>query len=60
VTRGGDIVTLNENESTYLPAGTRHRLENRETSPLSVIEVQSGSYLGEDDIERFDDKYGRR
>ena len=60
VTRGDEVVTLNENESTYLPAGTRHRLENPESTPLSVIEVQSGRYLGEDDIERFDDQYGRR
>ena len=59
VTRGDDILTLKESESTYLPAGIRHRLENPEAEPLSVIEVQSGRYLGEDDIERFDDQYGR-
>lgn len=59
VTRDDEIITLGENESTYLPAGTKHRLENQGAEPLSVIEVQSGSYLGEDDIVRFDDRYGR-
>jgi len=59
VTRGDEIITLGEDESTYLPAGTKHRLENEGAEPLSVIEVQSGSYLGEDDIVRFDDRYGR-
>jgi mannose-1-phosphate guanylyltransferase/mannose-6-phosphate isomerase len=50
---------LSENQSTYIPIGTKHRLENPGTIPLEMIEVQSGSYLGEDDIERFDDHYGR-
>ena len=50
---------LNENESTYIAIGQRHRLENESSEPLEVIEVQSGSYLGEDDIERFDDVYDR-
>ena len=50
---------LSENESTYIPIGVKHRLENPGTIPLEMIEVQSGSYLGEDDIERFDDHYGR-
>jgi mannose-1-phosphate guanylyltransferase/mannose-6-phosphate isomerase len=50
---------LAENESTFIPVGTKHRLENPGTIPLEMIEVQSGSYLGEDDIERFDDHYGR-
>jgi mannose-1-phosphate guanylyltransferase/mannose-6-phosphate isomerase len=50
---------LSENESTYIPIGTRHRLENPGTIPLEIIEVQSGSYLGEDDIVRFDDVYNR-
>jgi len=59
VTRGDEIISLNENESTHLPAGTRHRLANETGEPLSVIEVQSGSYLGEDDIIRFEDQYGR-
>ena len=50
---------LHENESTFIPLGSIHRLENPGTIPLHLIEVQSGSYLGEDDIERFDDTYGR-
>jgi mannose-1-phosphate guanylyltransferase/mannose-6-phosphate isomerase len=50
---------LAENQSTYIPIGSKHRLENPGTIPLEMIEVQSGSYLGEDDIERFDDHYGR-
>ena len=60
VTRGDDVITLSENESTYIPLGITHRLENPGKIPLELIEVQSGSYLGEDDIERFDDKYGRK
>jgi mannose-6-phosphate isomerase-like protein (cupin superfamily) len=48
-----------ENQSTYIPIGTLHRLENTGKLPLELIEVQSGSYLGEDDIERFEDNYGR-
>lgn len=59
VTRGEDEFLLGENESTYIPAGTRHRLENPGTDPLELIEVQSGTYLGEDDIIRFEDAYGR-
>lgn len=59
VTRGEDILHLEENQSTFIPVGTRHRLENAGDKPLLIIEVQSGSYLGEDDIERFDDRYGR-
>jgi mannose-1-phosphate guanylyltransferase/mannose-6-phosphate isomerase len=59
VTRGDEVFTLNENESTYIPVGTKHRLENPGTTPLEVIEVQSGGYLGEDDIVRFEDKYNR-
>jgi len=59
VTVGDDTFLLEENESTYIPVETRHRLENPGTEPLSIIEVQSGSYLGEDDIVRFDDVYGR-
>ena len=46
-------------ESTFVPAGSTHRLENPGEDPLVVIEVQCGDYLGEDDIERFDDRYGR-
>lgn len=59
VTRGDDVFILAENESTYIPVGTRHRLENPGKVPLELIEVQSGSYLGEDDIVRFEDIYGR-
>jgi mannose-1-phosphate guanylyltransferase/mannose-6-phosphate isomerase len=53
------VVMLTENQSTFIPIGTRHRLENPGTIPLELIEVQSGSYLGEDDIIRFDDIYDR-
>jgi mannose-1-phosphate guanylyltransferase / mannose-6-phosphate isomerase len=59
VTRGDDTFLLGENESTYIPMGTNHRLENPGKVPLHLIEVQSGSYLGEDDIVRFEDTYGR-
>ncbi len=59
VTRDDEVVTLEIDQSTYIPIGVKHRLENQGTEPLSVIEVQSGNYLGEDDIIRFDDKYGR-
>lgn len=59
VTRGDETVVLTENESTYIPAGMKHRLENRGDMPLEIIEVQSGSYLGEDDIERSEDRYNR-
>ncbi len=52
-------MTLGANESTYIPIGEKHRLENVGADPLFVIEVQSGDYLGEDDIERFDDDYRR-
>ena len=59
VTRGEETFIVSENESTYIPVGTKHRLKNPGTIPLHMIEVQSGSYLGEDDIVRFDDQYGR-
>ncbi|HDR9226330.1 TPA: mannose-1-phosphate guanylyltransferase/mannose-6-phosphate isomerase [Burkholderia vietnamiensis] len=59
VTRGDEQFLLGENESTYIPMGVRHRLENPGRLPLEIIEVQTGSYLGEDDIVRFDDAYGR-
>lgn len=59
VTRGDDTFVLSANESTYIPVGTRHRLENVGTTRLYVIEVQSGDYLGEDDIVRFEDDYKR-
>jgi mannose-1-phosphate guanylyltransferase / mannose-6-phosphate isomerase len=60
VTRGEEIFLLEENQSTYIPIGTKHRIENPGKVPLHIIEVQSGSYLGEDDIVRLDDKYGRQ
>ncbi len=59
VMRGDEVFILSENESTYIPLGTTHRLENPGTIPLEIIEVQSGSYLGEDDIVRFEDVYNR-
>ncbi len=59
VTRGEEVILVSENESTYIPLGVKHRLENPGAIPLELIEVQSGSYLGEDDIVRFDDEYGR-
>jgi mannose-1-phosphate guanylyltransferase len=59
VVNGEREMTVRTNESTFVPAGNRHRLENRTEAPLVIIEVQSGDYLGEDDIVRFDDKYGR-
>ena len=59
VTNGDKTFLLSENESTYIPVGVIHALENSEKTILELIEVQSGSYLGEDDIVRFEDKYGR-
>ena len=59
VWRGDDEFLLTENHSTYIPMGVRHRLENPGRVPLEIIEVQSGAYLGEDDIVRFEDRYGR-
>lgn len=59
VTCDDKVFLLHENQSTYIPVGARHRLENTTTTPLRLIEVQSGSYLGEDDIVRYDDAYGR-
>ena len=59
VTKSDERVLLTENESTYIPLGVVHSLENPGVIPLEMVEVQSGSYLGEDDIVRFDDKYGR-
>jgi mannose-1-phosphate guanylyltransferase/mannose-6-phosphate isomerase len=60
VTRDDESFLLSENQSTYIPIGMTHRLENPGTIPLELIEVQSGSYLGEDDIVRYDDHYGRK
>lgn len=59
VQRGSENFTLHENQSTYIPIGELHRLENEQQSVLEIIEVQSGVYLGEDDIERLEDNYGR-
>lgn len=60
VTRGDEQVLVSENESTFIPVGVKHRLENPGKMPLYLIEVQSGGYLGEDDIVRFEDRYKRR
>jgi mannose-6-phosphate isomerase-like protein (cupin superfamily) len=59
VTCGEKVFLVLENQSTYIPCGERHRLENPGVIPLELIEVQNGSYLGEDDIVRFDDDFGR-
>jgi mannose-6-phosphate isomerase-like protein (cupin superfamily) len=59
VTRDQETLIVRENESVYLPLGCQHRLENPGKIPLTLIEVQSGAYLGEDDIVRFEDTYGR-
>ncbi|QWE18959.1 mannose-1-phosphate guanylyltransferase/mannose-6-phosphate isomerase [Polynucleobacter corsicus] len=59
ITNGDQVITLTENQSTYIPQGQTHRLANPGNTPLEIIEVQSGSYLGEDDIVRFEDSYGR-
>ena len=60
ITRNNETFLLAENESTYIPVGATHRIENPGKVPLHIIEVQSGSYLGEDDIVRFEDNYGRK
>ena len=59
ITNGDKVILLTENQSTYIPQGQTHRLANPGKTPLEIIEVQSGSYLGEDDIVRFEDTYGR-
>jgi mannose-1-phosphate guanylyltransferase/mannose-6-phosphate isomerase len=59
VTRDEEVFTLEANQSTYIPLGAKHRLRNPGAEPLHIVEVQSGDYLGEDDIERFEDLYGR-
>lgn len=59
ITRGNEEFLLTESQSTYIPLGVKHRLENPGKIPLEIIEIQSGSYLGEDDIVRFEDYYGR-
>jgi mannose-1-phosphate guanylyltransferase / mannose-6-phosphate isomerase len=60
VTNGGTVSTLRPNESTFIPIGAKHRLENHGELPVQIIEVQVGGYVGEDDIERFEDSYGRK
>jgi mannose-1-phosphate guanylyltransferase/mannose-6-phosphate isomerase len=60
ITNGDKQIMLTENQSTYIPLGTLHQLENPGVIPLELIEVQSGTYLGEDDIVRFEDIYGRK
>lgn len=59
VTNGNGVVTVHKNQSTYIPIGTKHRLENLGTEPLHIVEIQVGEYLGEDDIQRYEDNYGR-
>ena len=59
ITNNDVELTLKENESAYIPKTRKHRLENRSEKPLAIIEVQCGDYVGEDDIVRFDDQYGR-
>ncbi len=59
VTNGEAVITVNKNESTYIPIGTKHRLENLGNEPLHIVEIQVGAYLGEDDIQRYEDNYGR-
>jgi mannose-1-phosphate guanylyltransferase / mannose-6-phosphate isomerase len=60
IVNGEKVILLSENESTYIPIGQRHRLRNPGKVALEIVEVQSGAYLGEDDIVRFEDTYGRR
>jgi mannose-1-phosphate guanylyltransferase / mannose-6-phosphate isomerase len=59
VTNGETVITVHKNQSTYIPIGTKHRLENLGSEPLHIVEIQVGDYLGEDDIQRFEDNYGR-
>jgi mannose-1-phosphate guanylyltransferase/mannose-6-phosphate isomerase len=59
VTNGDEVVTVQKNQSTYIPIGTKHRLENQGSEPLHIVEIQVGEYLGEDDILRYEDNYGR-
>ena len=59
VTRGEGTFDLHYNKSTFIPQGYRHRLQNLTQQPLTLVEVQCGSYLGEDDIVRYEDQYGR-
>lgn len=59
VTNGEEVITVHKNQSTYIPIGAKHRLENRGAEPLHIVEIQVGDYLGEDDIRRYEDNYGR-
>ena len=59
VTNGDEVITVQKNQSTYIPIGMKHRLENRGNEPLHIVEIQVGDYLGEDDIQRIEDHYGR-
>lgn len=59
VTNGDAVITVQKNQSTYIPIGAKHRLENRGSEPLHIVEIQVGDYLGEDDIQRYEDNYGR-
>ena len=59
VTRDNELFELTPGQSTFIPIGAKHRLENTGTEPVHIIEVQLGDYLGEDDIVRFEDKYNR-
>lgn len=59
VTNGDQVTTVQKNQSTYIPIGTKHRLENLGKEPLHIVEIQVGDYLGEDDIQRYEDHYGR-
>jgi mannose-1-phosphate guanylyltransferase/mannose-6-phosphate isomerase len=59
ITRGEEVFLLQENQSAFIPSGVTHRIENPGKTPVHLIEVQSGAYLGEDDILRLEDRYGR-
>lgn len=59
VTNGDQVITVHKNQSTYIPIGAKHRLENLGNEPLHIVEIQVGDYLGEDDIQRYEDNYGR-
>ncbi len=59
VTRGDEVISVYKNQSTYIPIGAKHRLENHGSVPLHIVEIQIGDYLGEDDIQRYEDNYGR-
>jgi mannose-1-phosphate guanylyltransferase/mannose-6-phosphate isomerase len=60
VTNGDEVITVQKNQSTYIPIGAKHRLENCGNEPLHIVEIQVGDYLGEDDIQRYEDNYGRK